>query len=125
MTPSEFKHWFEGFTEAMHGLPNSKQWARIQERVKEINDVVTSYPIFVEKYWPARRWNEYTSYYGATWGGSSLDAVGIGLDSAVGKSSLEAYQGIKEHYQGVDKQSWNSADAFKNLGLADFQGAVQ
>lgn len=38
MTVSEFKAWFEGFTEAMDGPPDAKQWARIQSKVKEIAD---------------------------------------------------------------------------------------
>jgi hypothetical protein len=38
MTLSEFKAWFEGFTEAMDGPPDAKQWARIQSKVKEIAD---------------------------------------------------------------------------------------
>lgn len=37
-TVSEFKAWFEGFTEAMDGPPDAKQWARIQSKVKEIAD---------------------------------------------------------------------------------------
>lgn len=36
MTLSEFKAWFEGFTENVSKLPTQKQWARIQQRVKEI-----------------------------------------------------------------------------------------
>lgn len=36
MTLSEFKAWFEGFTENLNGPPNKKQWARIQKRVGEI-----------------------------------------------------------------------------------------
>ena len=29
MTPSEFKAWFEGFTEAVPGVPTKAQWARL------------------------------------------------------------------------------------------------
>lgn len=38
MNLSEFKAWFEGFTESMEGPPNAKAWRRIQGRVKEIRD---------------------------------------------------------------------------------------
>jgi len=48
MTLSEFKAWFEGFTENLDGPPNKKQWARICKRVKEIQ--VDSTPIVVERY---------------------------------------------------------------------------
>jgi len=43
MTPSEFKAWFEGFTENMKGPPGEKAWARIQARVKEIAPAASSY----------------------------------------------------------------------------------
>ena len=38
MTLSEFKAWFGGFTENITKLPTQKQWARIQARVKEIDE---------------------------------------------------------------------------------------
>lgn len=47
---SEFKAWFEGFTEDMDGRPNEKQWAKIQKRVKEITADYTPAPVFIEKY---------------------------------------------------------------------------
>jgi len=46
MTLSEFKAWFEGFTENMEGPPNKKQWARIQKRVEQI----TANPVSVTHY---------------------------------------------------------------------------
>lgn len=48
MTLSEFKAWFEGFTENIDGIPSKKQWARIRKRVNEISDTPT--PFFVERY---------------------------------------------------------------------------
>lgn len=52
MTNSEFKAWFDGFTEAMDDIPNKKQWDRIKARVKEIDGV--SVPRYcVERYWPS------------------------------------------------------------------------
>lgn len=39
MTLAEFKAWFEGFTEDMDGAPNTKQWKRIKDRVKQIDGV--------------------------------------------------------------------------------------
>ena len=52
MTLSEFKAWFEGFTEDMDSAPNKKQWERIKARVKEIDGAVTTYPVFVDRYGP-------------------------------------------------------------------------
>jgi len=37
MTINEFKAWFEGYTENITKLPTQKQWARIKERVDEID----------------------------------------------------------------------------------------
>ncbi len=37
MDVSEFKAWFEGFTEDMSGQPNTKQWKRIKARVEQID----------------------------------------------------------------------------------------
>ena len=36
MTSSEFKAWFEGFSEGIRGVPTKKQWERIAQRVGEI-----------------------------------------------------------------------------------------
>jgi hypothetical protein len=52
MTPSEFKSWFEGFTEAMDRLPTKGQWARIKERVAEIDGKPVTERIFVDRYYP-------------------------------------------------------------------------
>ena len=42
MTLSEFKAWFEGFTESLSGPPNPDQWKRIQDRVKQIAPVTVT-----------------------------------------------------------------------------------
>ena len=44
MTPEEFKPWFEGFTEAMEGMPTEAQWEKIKQRVGEIDGNSISYP---------------------------------------------------------------------------------
>ncbi len=60
MTLSEFKAWFEGFTESMEAAPSKKQWERIKARVAEINGVaVTREVIYRDRYWP-------TQLYGTT-----------------------------------------------------------
>lgn len=49
MNLSEFKAWFEGFTESMDGPPGEKAWKRIQDRVKSIkNDEPTTRHVFHE-----------------------------------------------------------------------------
>lgn len=37
MTLSEFKAWFDGYTEDMKDAPSKKQWERIKARVSEID----------------------------------------------------------------------------------------
>ena len=49
MTLSEFKAWFEGFTENIDGKPNEKQWKRIKARVKEIDGTPVT-PIVIERW---------------------------------------------------------------------------
>lgn len=39
MTNNEFKAWFEGFSEGIDKAPTIKQWAKIKEKVKTINDI--------------------------------------------------------------------------------------
>jgi hypothetical protein len=53
MTPREFKAWFEGFTEAFTGCPTKAQWARIKERVGEIDGVAVTERIYLDRYWPS------------------------------------------------------------------------
>ena len=59
MTPSEFKSWFEGFTEGLDGQPSKKQWERICKRVSEIDGTPVA-PVYVERYrdW----WRPYGAY---------------------------------------------------------------
>ncbi len=57
MNLSEFKAWFEGFTEDMDKPPTAKQWKRVKARVEEITSEPTPWPVFVERYFqPYRRY---------------------------------------------------------------------
>lgn len=63
MTPSEFKSWFEGFTEALTGVPTKAQWARIKERVAEIDGKPITERVFIDRYWgPYYNWPPYYPY---------------------------------------------------------------
>lgn len=53
MQLSEFKAWFEGYTESMKGTPTEKQWARIKERIAEIDGKPVTERVFVDRYWPS------------------------------------------------------------------------
>jgi len=61
MTLQEFKAWFEGFTDGMGDKPNAAQWKKIKAKVAKIDGSVTTYPVFVDRYWP-RSWHG--PYYG-------------------------------------------------------------
>jgi hypothetical protein len=64
MTLQEFKAWFEGFTEGMPGAPNKDQWKRIKARVKEIDGVAVTYPVFIDRYvhhYPHYVWPTFTN----------------------------------------------------------------
>ena len=60
MQVSEFKAWFEGFTEDMTKLPTVKQWARIKARIEEIDGVETTERVFIDRYW--RRYEPYWTW---------------------------------------------------------------
>jgi hypothetical protein len=44
MRPEEFKAWFSGFTEAIGGMPNEKQWERIKEQVGKLTAGLPVHP---------------------------------------------------------------------------------
>ena len=52
MRLSEFKAWFDGFTETMDGAPNEKQWVRIKEKIALISNesIACTWPVYVDRY---------------------------------------------------------------------------
>lgn len=54
MTLNEFKAWFEGFSEGIDKVPSEKQFAKIKDKVAEINDTPVTRQYFIERYpnWP-------------------------------------------------------------------------
>lgn len=113
MTLSEFKAWFEGFTECMEGAPDEKQWERIQARVKEISGNPITYPVFVDRYVePYRRYWPNVPYW---------------------SSSNTAYlkAGAVAHGNGLMSQSspgkadvFDSHSAMLDLGKAEYSAAL-
>jgi len=130
MNLSEFKAWFEGFTENLDGKPDAKQWARIKAKIGEIKDAPpTSYPVFVDRYWNyPRPWYERPWYTGPYWaayqGGvsSAQSAGGVqGLQSAVLAASQNSMQALLASRDPAPEAqvTFNSGDAFRALGRAD------
>ena len=96
MNLSEFKAWFEGFTESLSGPPNAKQWKRICEKVALIKDApATTYPVFVDR-WVRPYWYPYWQPYYSTCGfqglttGNNIAAGGAGTQF----NSLLAFQDL-------------------------------
>jgi hypothetical protein len=52
MQLSEFKAWFEGYTEEMEGPPSKKEWERIKAKIAMINGVPITYPVYIDRYQP-------------------------------------------------------------------------
>lgn len=102
MTLSEFKAWFEGFTEGMGAAPDEDQWKRIKARVAEINGAATRYPVFIDRYVePYRRyWPSSVPYWSA--------------GSASG-------QGVAPRLAG---DGFNSTVAMFDLGKAEYTSAL-
>jgi hypothetical protein len=99
MTLSEFKAWFDGFTECMDGTPSREQWERIRARVSEINGAATPYPVFIDRYVePYRRYWPNVPY----WNSSSVGHSGM--------ASVETNTG-----------SFNSNSAMVDLGKAEYR----
>lgn len=117
MTLTEFRAWFEGYTESIETAPSAKQWERIQARVKEITGTPVTYPVYVDRYlpWPSAspaRWYPNT-YYGTTAVG--LAATANGLGASAGSASLQNY---------TDAISFNSIAAMHALGKAEAKGSA-
>lgn len=113
MTPTEFKSWFDGFTEAMSGTPTKAQWARIQARVAEIDGKTTTHTVYVNRYL-----NDYFYHYPRPYWG----AMGIGASQAGGAISTSMADYRSAINNSADCQNgggFNSSAAMTALGRAD------
>jgi hypothetical protein len=116
MNTSEFKAWFEGFTEGVDRAPTAKQWARIKARVEEIKDTPTPAAVFYRDYWPYRG-----PYYGTISGGV-MNCVGTNI-SAVASNSVQDFN-LSKTLTALsviaDRDSFvSSSQAFSALGRAE------
>lgn len=50
MTLSEFKAWFEGYTEGLEAAPTKAQFDRIKEKVKEIDGAPIIQTVWLDSY---------------------------------------------------------------------------
>jgi hypothetical protein len=112
MTPQEFKAWFEGFTEAFDRLPTKAQWARVKERVAEIDGKPVTERIYLDRYL------HYPTYPRPYWWG------GLGASGGAGCGSTTTYCASNSTSQPAAAYSaagFNSATAMAALGRADAQ----
>lgn len=120
MTPNEFKAWFDGFCEAFTGTPTKAQWARIKERVAEIDGKPVTEKVFVDRYVPyARPWNwqGYWPYYSGTTGGGAYTSNLTGM----GLNYQNALQGAGQLSAERQMMGYNSIAAMALLGRAESQ----
>lgn len=115
MNLSEFKAWFEGFTESMEGTPSAKAWKRIQDRVKSIkSDEPTPRHVFHEYYErPWRRWYDYGPHWGSF--GAAYQSQGIGVAGI--QSALANQPG--NNVQCSLSAPFDPQEAFSKLGRAE------
>lgn len=76
MTASEFKAWFDGFTEALTGCPTNAQWTRIKARVAEIDGNPVTERVYVDRY------GQYRYPY---WGNT---CYAFGTSNAIGSNQI-------------------------------------
>ena len=94
MTPSEFKAWFDGFTEALAGVPSEAQWARIKARVAEIDGRSITERVYIHRYgapywgYPTYPLYNYATSGGTTSGTITLTAAGNAFDSHSAMAAL-------------------------------------
>lgn len=114
MTLSEFKAWFEGFTESMEGAPDESQWQRIKARVKEIDGVATTKTVFVDRYIEVsyRRFWPNVPYW-------SVDALG----SYMSAGTIDHGNGLMSQSTPGKADLFNSHAAMLDLGKAEYNAA--
>jgi hypothetical protein len=108
MTPSEFKAWFDGFTEAFTGCPTKAQWSRIKARVAEIDGKPVTERVYVDRYLPGLPVYPYYPYR------HYLSGLGVG--------GLTAGQSMVSNATPAIPVTFNSAQAMGDLGRAEASG---
>lgn len=119
MTLSEFKAWFEGYTEGLDGAPTEKQFKRIKAKVAEITGTPLTQTVFVDRYrdyWRDAFRYPYVSYSA----GSATGHGGVGT-ATFGQFSVAGAAPESARYQAGEGQTveWDSHAAMYAVGKAD------
>ena len=115
MTLSEFKAWFEGFTESMEGAPTADQFAKIKAKVEKIDGTVTTYPIFVDRWWP----RDYVvrDYYSRPYWG--IGTIGLGDGNVTGTTGYQHLGAVTLYNAATQAAAFDSHAAMRDLGRAE------
>ncbi len=111
MTPSEFKAWFGGFTEALDGTPSEEQWKRIKARVAEIDGRPVTEHIYVHRYMPYY----YSAGMPVYWQPYNM----CGTLPVSGLTTAGSGSAIVGAHSTNNMQSFNSHAAMLSLGRAE------
>lgn len=114
MTLSEFKAWFEGFSEGIDAAPTADQFAKIKAKVAKIDGTVTTYPVFVDLWWP--RHYDYRDYSRQFWTSGNIAYAGAGNASPQAMNALYAPASKGDNQTVV---AFDAQEAFRSLGRAE------
>jgi len=98
MTLSEFKAWFEGFSEGIDTAPTEAQFAKIKAKVALIDGAPITYPVFIDWYrhyydgiWTAPYYREPYIRYATSNSGGQLTAnlSVVGRNDGIGVCNFE------------------------------------
>lgn len=123
MTPSEFKAWFDGFTEAFTGCPTKAQWTRIKARVAEIDGKPVTERVYVDRYVP--QYPYYPRPYWQYLGQGACGATNSYTANATGALAQNASQQYAAAANNISNQigsnslAFNSLQAMTDLGRAE------
>ena len=114
MTPKEFKAWFEGFTEAIVGMPTEAQWKKVKERVSQIDGNPVSYSVYVDRYWPRPR---------PYWESPYWVRMAAGGTGGMTLSCAQSYEMLDSSPRNLPQPPFDSQTAMYAAGRADFDEA--
>lgn len=112
MTLSEFKAWFEGFTDCMDGAPSEKQWKKITAKVGEITGAPITREVYIQSYRDVRPyWNSWPN---------PIVTFASGIASSEGTVCMNGADGLI----GPAGHKWDSHGAMFAAGKADAETEV-
>lgn len=112
MTLSEFKAWFEGFSEGIEAAPTEAQFAKIKAKVALIDGAPVTERIYVDRYIrDYRYWSDHV------WYGSAPSVVP--LTATFGPTTAAGAIGAIGRNDGMGTLAFDSHAAMRELGRAE------